>query len=233
MKTYILLLLSLIALNPVWGQVETIEAGDPAPFSGEIHYALSWKGPNTALWANHLPDSLVLGIGSDGIRARYFGGVSDSLIHEYLWLKDENSFYLLDAKHMIAFTNPPGLKQEKHGFTPLNGETASSTLLEHSCKAYQSKIEDVSDTYWMTEDIYYPHSMEDSLGGFPAFLGGEAQTIPLKMERRTPDGVVVTTTAVKMTTQAQPALLEALQGYVQKPFSVHTGRHPYFGPKQK
>lgn len=233
MKAIILLICSWILIGPLWGQGETIQAGDLAPFSGELHYTLSWKGPNTALWANQLPDSMVLNVGPEGIRARYFGGISDSLINEFVWLTGENSFYLLDTKHKIAYTNPPGLEKQQTSFTPLKGEAASSKLLDHACAAYQSQSKGFSDTYWLTEDIYYPHSSNDSIGGVPAFLSSDAQTIPLSMERRTPDGVVVTTTVVKIMQQPEPGLIESLSGYVQKPFSMHTGRHAYFPPKEK
>jgi|GEM_PF-3851777 len=233
MKAIILLICSWILISPLWGQGETIQIGDPAPFSGELHYVLSWKGPNTALWANHLADSMVLNVGPEGIRARYFGGISDSLIHEFVWLTGQNGFFLLDTKHMIAYTNPPGLEKQQASFTPVKGEIEPSSLLDHPCSAFQSLSEGFSDTYWLSEDIYYPHSNNDSLGGVPAFLSSDAQTIPLRMERRTPDGVVVTTTVVKLIEQPESGLVESLSGYVEKPFSMHTGRHAYFPPKEK
>ena len=205
------------------GTAETTEnVTSPAPFDGTVTYSIFWKGPNTALWAEQLPDSMALTACKGDLRVQVFGGISDQLIQEYLWFHGTGQFFLVDHKNKVLYTDPQGAEPVKLRKQSLSSE--AKEILGHACDAYRFSGNGNADTYWLSPQLALPiGDVPDSVFS-PPFIDPDLKMIPLRMERNV-NGVKSTTVATNIAPGVDPILLPG--DYEQKPFFKHVARHPY------
>lgn len=207
---------------------ENVAVSDP--FVGTVTYSIYWKGPNTALWASQLPDSMQIRVYDGNMQVRIYGGVSDSLINEYIWLKSPGQFYILDHRNSTVLTNAPEISPVKLKKQALQGDGNAREILGYSCEAFQFSGNGNPDKYWTSSQLPIAiGELPDSVFS-PPFVDLDLQFVPLRMER-TVNGVQVITEAVRIEQGAEPIAIPA--DYTEKSFFKYAGRHPYFPEKSE
>lgn len=207
---------------------ENVAASDP--FVGTVTYSIYWKGPNTALWVKQLPTSMELTVSDGNLKVKVFGGVSDSLINEYIWLQSSGQFFLVDHRNAAVYSNPQDMGPVKLKKQPLPSSENAREIIGYTCDAYRFSGNGNPDTYWLSHKLVIPiGEIPDSVYQ-PPFIDPELKLLPLRMERNV-NGVNMITEATKITLGAEPINIPV--GYAEKPFFKHTARHPYFLDKSE
>lgn len=233
MKKGISFFILLLLFGTTLAQGDTAEKENVAvsdAFVGTVTYSIYWKGPNTALWASQLPDSMQVTVHDGNLQVRIYGGVSDSLINEYIWLKSPGQFFILDHRNSVVLTNAPEISPVKLKKQALESSANAREILGYPCEAFQFSGNGNPDKYWISSGLPVAiGELPDSVFS-PPFIDPDLQFVPLRMERNV-NGVQVITEAIRIEQGAEPIAVPA--AYTEKSFFKYAGRHPYFPEKSK
>ncbi len=204
-------------------QPENVAASDP--FVGTVTYSIFWKGPNTALWARQIPDSMQLTVSDGDIRVQVFGGVADSLVNEYIWLHASGEFFLIDHRNETVYSHPQDMGPVTLDQQALPSQENALEILGYACDAFRFSGNGNADTYWLSPQLVLTDAdLPDSIYQ-PPFIDPDMKLIPLRMERNV-NGVQMISEATSIVEGA--AAITLPPGYEKKPFFKHAARHPYF-----
>lgn len=221
-----------VSLFTVWGmgmlQAQgTAAPSTKAPFEGTIGYRLSYTGYAKEAMP-FLPDSLTLFVSHPLIRARYHGGLSDSMGVELLWDASQHRYLMIDHHSQAAWT-----VDEEHGLFTKNAikSLAKDTLAGIPCKVYEVPVEGGKDRYSISDSIYFPVVLTDSIRDslthrVPPFMLAGHSAIPLRLIRTNLNGTVKAKATRVVWGPVNPAELRMPSGYSVLPFDPRPKRHP-------
>ena len=219
-------LLASIALISFLGNFavaqEAVLSDLPPPFEGTITYQVRYEGPNSKKWAPFLPDSVEIMAHAGNLHVRAFGGISDSLVHEYVWLADADMCYALDHRSKIAWSSPDGFQAVEAKAEAMTG--AQDSILGRPCTGYQ--LHDGKESYLVADGIRFPVPDWDSATtSRPPFLAGGLETIPLWMKQE----AAITTVSQAVAIREESREIALPEGFEVKPFFAREIRHPFIG----
>ncbi len=227
------LLILLVLCSTGLSKAQSDDSVNPTktdPFAGTISYSIFWDGPNTALWTKQIPDSMTLTIFDGNIKVQVFGGVSDSLLNEYIWIWESGEFFLIDHHNLTVYSNPQDIGQVILNEKDLASDENTLEIMGYTCKAYRLPEKENPDTYWLSSQLILTHAKLSDSAHKPPFIDSELKLIPLRMERNV-NGVQMVSVATRIKSGAKPIAPPA--GYAEKPFFKHAARHPYFHKRSK
>lgn len=201
---------------------ETLVDDLPPPFEGTIAYQVRYEGPNSKKWAAYLPDSVEIMAHGGNLHVRVFGGASDSLVHEYLWLAEADMCYALDRRSKIAWASPDDFKASQRESKMVDEDQDS--LLGRACKRYE--LAGGKESYLVSEGIRFPvREWDSTTTSRPPFLAGGLQTIPLRIKQE----AALTSISEAVAIRGESAPIGLPEGFEVKPFFAREIRHPFIG----
>ena len=214
-----------VGVNGLLAQETLVSDALPTVFEGSVHYRLTYAG-GIGQQQGLLPDSMVVTVQGGALRTTFFGGVSDSLLREFLWLPDRDSLFVLDGKGKVAF-----VQSESDAKQLVRAELVSkaevSEVLGLEVQGYVLTEGQQKEYMYFSDSIYFDFEAADSLSGVrPPFMAAGIHSIPLWSRRRV-QGVTHLAVAVEIRPlSGAEAPIELPEGYTIRPFFPMPVRHP-------
>lgn len=216
-----LLLIALFSIAGVRAQETLISDQIPA-FEGTISYRVRYEGPNSKKWAAFLPDSVAIMANGGNLQVLVYGGVADSLLHEFVWLAAEDMVFAVDRRSGTIWESPAEYTAKVT--KAISENAAADSVAGHPVKAFKLPQEEGTIHYLVSEGIHFPVASWDSATiSRPPFLAGGLQTIPLFIKQEGP--ITSISQAVSISQESHPIALPA--GLERKPFFSRDIRHPF------
>lgn len=201
---------------------ETLVDDLPPAFEGTISYRVRYEGPNSRKWEAFLPDSVEIMAQGGNLHVRAYGGVSDSLLHEYVWLAEADECYAIDRRSEIVWSSPETFKAEQR--TATHVPAGKDSLLGRAVKTYN--LDGGKESYKVAEGIHFPiPDWDSSTVSRPPFLAGGLKTLPLWIRQE--GHITSISEAVSISPHSTPITLP--EDFEVKAFFSREIRHPYIG----
>lgn len=181
MKMISKLVLFLIAFPALLRAQEVLisDEGLKEPFQGRISYTISYTGENLSSIKGYLPDSVDVWFSNEYIRSTYYGGLSDSLMKDVLWSRNQDRTWTLDHKNKKALYIPfDSAKTQRAQPRKSGNQVKISDIL---CQKYTLKDGKYSHSFWVADSLLYPFKSSDTaLSRLPVFLHAKLKGLPLR-----------------------------------------------------
>lgn len=223
----ILALFASLAI-PAMGQASAKPEPEPKqPFVGQIGYKISYTGLPKERVAQ-LPDSMTLWSQPPMVRIAWHGGLADTLRTELHWDASQHQLWMIDGVSGAAWTIDDAEPFNPKATLKLLGKANYAGM---PCNNYELSPATPKTQFALSDSIHFPYVLADSLrdslaGRVPPFMARGKQTIPLRIQRTTTDGTVITQAVSVNRMQPDPAVFRMPSGYDIKPFDPLVRFHP-------